>query len=211
MRHMELHAKSAPEYKAEVELPPKQPKLVPLPNDGMIGERSAAHKKQFPKTAAITDAKERRRYLMHLFNQGEFCGLRTAGHLSLLWDDLGPIEFAELVSQAAIEANFRRGSEQARRVVLLGQAEKLYRQAVKAKDLKTAARILETRARLEMPVGIDLMTALAGTEAWQLVAPKLRLISNEAFDVVYGALQAEESRRRQLSAPVTIEAEPNSA
>jgi hypothetical protein len=165
------------------------------------------HKERFPHVAALATDIERRRYLHDLFRLGRFDGLRTAGLLSLIWDDLGPIEFAELVSRAAIEINFRRGSEQARRVVLLGKVERLFQMAVDAKDLKTAARLLETWARLDVPVGVDMLTALASTTAWPLVAKELQAKHPEAFDTVYGALVAEEARRRQVAAPALVESD----
>jgi len=188
--------------------PPKpkpRAKQKPIPVYPTPSSAVAPYKQQFPHIAALQTAQERRHYLADLFRRGRFHGLRTSGLLSLIWDDLGPIEFAELVTQAAIETNFRRGSEQARRVVLVGKVEQLFTKAVKANDLKTAARLLETWAKLDVPIGVDMMTALLNSEAWRVIAPGLMKKFPEAFEFVHGELVAEESRKRQALAPMTAE------
>jgi hypothetical protein len=166
-----------------------------------------AYKARYPQVAALTTIPERRHHLSNLFRLGRFHGLRTAGHLSLLWDDLGPIEFAELISQTAIETNFRRGSEQARRVALLGRVERLFYKAAKDDDVKTAARLAELLLRYDTPVDVDLLTALASTAAWPLVARELQSKHPEAFETVYGTLLAADARKRQVAAPTLVESD----
>lgn len=206
MRHMDRHfAKQdlpkveKTELKETRATPPRTPQAI---------QDAAFYKLKYPHIVALTVYSDRKRYLVNLFRNGRFHGLRTAGLLSMLWDDLGPIEFAELVSQAAIETNFRRGSEQARRVVLIGKVETLFRKAMAKEDIKTAARLLETWAKLDVPVNVDLMTALVSTAAWPIVARELQAKAPETLDLILGALTAEEARKRQASAPITVEASP---
>jgi hypothetical protein len=203
MRHMNAHFIAA--YKTR----PPDPELKDIrsvpPQSATARAFSKSYRERYPHIAGMKTASDRRRYLNDLFRLGRFHGLRTAGLLSMIWDDLGPIEFAELVSQAAIETNFRRGSDQARRVVLLGKVEQLFTKAVKANDLKTAARLLETWARLDVPVGLDMMTALLNSDAWRVIAPGLMKKFPAAFEYVHSELVAEESRKRQALAPMTVE------
>lgn len=179
--------------------PPIPAKPVPV---GSVAR--ATYKEKHPDIAAITTPRERRHYLANLFRLGRFDGLRTAGLLGMIWDDLGPLEFAELVSDAAIETNFRRGSEQARRVVLLGKVERLFKKAMANGDLKTAARLLETWAKLDVPVGVDMMTAMLGQEAWRVIAPKLLAKYPMVFEEMHRELVAEEARKRQALAPASV-------
>lgn len=201
---MANHTGTRPETPAAVGevLKAARPTTSRLPQ---VARYTAAYKEKFPDVARLISAQDRKRYLANLFRLGKFHGLRTAGHLSLIWDDLGPIEFAELVSQVAIETNFRRGSEQARRVALLGRVERLLDAAEKDNDRKGAARLAELLLRYDVPVGTDLLTALASTAAWPLVARELQAKHPEAFNTVYSTLVAEEARKRQALAPATME------
>lgn len=203
MRHMANHTGTTPLSPKAIgeEIKAARPTTARLPQ---VAAYVTAYKAKFPEVARLTSMEDRKCYLANLFRLGRFNGLRTSGHLSLIWDDLGPLEFAELISSVASETNFRRGSEQARRVALLGHVERLFFDSVKAKDRKTAARLLEIWAKLDVPVGVDLMTALASTAAWPLVARELQAKHPEAFETVYGALVAEASRKRQALAPTTI-------
>ena len=217
MRHMKKHLNGAtsetPSFEAVEPTPPlsvptlsaPKPKQKPIPVYPPSPAAVVPYKQRFPRIAALQTAQERRQYLAELFRLGRFHGFQTTGHLSLLWDDLGPCEFAELVTQAATEANFRRGSEQARRAALVSQVEVRYREAVKAKDRKTAARLLETWGRLDVPVGVDMLTALMSTTVWPILARVLRKKDPALIEELQGELVAEESRKRQALAPMTVE------
>jgi hypothetical protein len=214
MRHMAKHTSGVvlerPVFEAvapKQKVPKPKPSPKPLPVIPVPSAIVAPYKRRFPRVAALVTMQERRHYLAELFRQGRFHGFRTTGHLSLLWDDLGPMEFSELVSRVAIEANFRRGSEQARRVALLSKAENALKKATDAGEWSVVARLFETLARLDVPVGVDLLTALASTQAWPLVAKELQAKFPEAAEMVLGTLVAEEARRRQVSAPVLVEAD----
>ncbi len=203
MRHMKKHfINPAPPRASDPEL--KDLRAVP-PRSAEASAVALAYKRKYPHIYGLKTASDRRRYMGDLFRLGRFHGLRTSGLLSLIWDDLGPIEFAELVSQAAMETNFRRGDLQARRVVLVGKVEQLFAKAVKANDLKTAARLLETWAKLDVPVGMDMMTALLNSDAWRVIAPGLMKKFPAAFEYVHSELVAEESRKRAALAPMTVE------
>jgi len=195
-----------PAFAMPPKLEPKQkPKPKPISASPPPSLAVVPYKQRFPRVAALQTEQERRHYLAELFRLGRFHGFRTTGHLSLLWDDLGPFEFAELVTRAATEANFRRGSEQARRSALLGLVEKYIKKADKKDDLKTVARLVETLARLDVPVGMDMMTALLNSDAWRVIAPGLMKKFPAAFEYVHSELVAEESRKRQALAPMTVE------
>jgi hypothetical protein len=205
MRHMKKHfINPVPPKRSDPEL--KDLRAV-APRSPQAAADVLAYKRQYPHIAGLKTASDRRRYLNNLFRLGRFYGLRTSGLLSMIWDDLGPIEFAELVSQAAIETNFRRGSEQARRVALLGRVEQLFQKAVKNEDLKTAARLVETLARLDIPVGVDLMTALASSHAWPIAARVLQKRDPALLEEILGELNAEEARKRQVLAPTLVESD----
>ena len=198
-----------PEPEPEPELEPEPEPSAPTPPPVITSTpEAAAAKLRHKRIAAKKTPIERRRYLQGLFSRGRFDGLKTAWLLSQIWDDLGPIEFAELVSQSAIELNFRRGSAQTRRVALLGKVEMLFSMAVKNKDLRAATRLLETWLKLDVPVDVDLMSAVASTAAWPLVARELQQHNPDAFERVYGVLSAEEARKRQALAPTTIDVQP---
>lgn len=215
LRHMENHTPKTP-IDEGTNLPDpwgartlleEDEQLVPaVPIESGIKVEDASYKGQKSLVASLKTPQERKAHVMALFQQGRFHGMRTTGFLSAMWSDLGPIEFAELISQVALEVNFRRGSEQARRLVLLGKVETLFNAAMKAKDLKTAARLLETWAKLDVSIGADLLTALASTASWPLVARELQMRFPDAFEAVYGVLVAEEQRKRQAMAPPAIEA-----
>ncbi len=147
---------------------------------------------------------ERRRHLIELFRHGRFHGLQTAGHLALAWDDLGPFEFSELVTSAAAELNFRRGSDQARRVALIGILERCVWMALKQEDPRTAARLAEVWAKVDcLTVEQDLQTAAQKHEAMRIIASVLQRHPN-ALAEVHAAILAEDSRKRAVLAPSVV-------
>lgn len=153
----------------------------------------------------------RRRYLIDLFRQGRFYGLQTAGHLALAWDDLGALEFSELVTSAAAELNFRRGSDQARRVVLVGILEKCVRMALAQEDPKTAARLAEIWAKIDqLTAEQDLQSAALKHEAMRLIAGALQRHPAALADV-HATLAAADAQKRAALAPVTVTTEPDAA
>ena len=203
MRHMANHTGTTPVSPVAMaeEIKAIRPSTARLPQ---VAAYVAAYKAKFPELTKITSMADRKHYVANLFRLGRFNGLRTAGHLSLLWDDLGPVEFAELITTVAMETNFRRGADQARRVALLGRIERLIDDAVKDGDRKTAARLLEIYARYDVPVGGDMRAELLNSEAFPIVARVLRERSPETFDAIHGALVAEEARKRQALVPATL-------
>lgn len=170
-----------------------------------------SYKARFPRVASLVTHNERRRYLIELFRLGRFHGLQTAGHLALLWDDLGPLEFSELVTGAAMELNFRRGSDAARKVVLIGLLEKAVRMAVKNEDPKTVARLAEVWARVDGLTGEQgLLPASIQTEAMRLIAQELQRFP-EAASAVHARLAAEDARKRAVLAPPVIDTTDHAA
>lgn len=214
MRHMKNHLSGVIEKPSFEVVEPVQPssdptraapKPKPIPVYPPSSSAVVPYKQRFPRIAAMQTEQERRHYLADLFRRGRFHGFETTGHLSLLWDDLGPCEFSELVTQAATEANFRRGSEQARRAALVGQVEVRYKEAVKAKDRRTAARLLEIWGRIDVPVGVDMLTAVMSSAVWPILARVLRRKDPSLIDELQGELAAEEARARAALAPMTVE------
>lgn len=241
MRHMANHARATageaetkpppksnppPPAKAVASPPPPQPP-APLPapdpqprpvspappkrpRPGTLAARPV--KERYPHVAALTTHQERKRYLGKLFSQGRFEGLRTSELLSQIWDDLSLFEFSELVSQAAIEADFRRGSSQARRVTLIGMVERALHRVVKRGDDKAVANLAKLWAQLDgvLLAETDAAVALASSQAWRIAAPVLQQRYPEALQAVHAALAAEEQKKRAALAPPVVE-QPDAA
>jgi len=227
MRHMTNHAR-ATGIKAEPTVPSKNKPVppspqppVPLPapdppsraaplaptkrpRPGTLSARPV--KERYPHIAAITAMQDRKRYLGKLFAQGRFEGLRTSELLSQIWDDLNTFEFSELVSQAAIEADFRRGSSQARRVSLIGVVERAVRRVIKKGDDKAIANLVKLWAQLDgvLLAETDAATALVSHHAWRVIAPVLQRRCPEVLAEVHGVLLDEEQKKRAALAPSTV-------
>lgn len=168
-------------------------------------ERGGIYKARFPKIAAIVGHADRKRYLARLFSKGQFHGLRTSEHLARIWDNLDLPAFAELVSQAAGEADFRRGSVQARKLAILGKVQTVLDQAIEAKDIKTAAALLKTWAQLDGVVNdIDPITALASQPYWRLATQVLQKYP-AALSEIHETLLAAEAQKRAALAPVLVQ------
>jgi hypothetical protein len=220
MRHMARHAKAVP-VEAEPVKPKEEPTPAPRPapvapspslpkpdakppsppRPGAAPARPL--KERYPHVVAITTAHDRKRYLGKLFSQGRFEGLRTSELLSQIWDDLSMFEFSELVSQAAIEADFRRGSSQARRVTLIGMVERALRRVIKKGDDKAVPNLAKLWAQLDgvLLAETDAAVALASSQAWRIAAPVLQQRYPEALAAIHAALAAEEQKKRAALAP----------
>jgi hypothetical protein len=148
----------------------------------------------------------RKRLISKLLRTGSFDGMPTLERLKRAWPELSMLQLAELVAQAAIESDFLRGTRQARRLVILAKADRIYRTALERKDLKTALRALEFTVRVDgISAEPDLIAALASSQAWTITARVLQSRFPEAFDAIHGELVAEEARKRQALAPATLE------
>jgi hypothetical protein len=221
MRHMARHAKAVavavveteptkPERDEPAASPPTPleslPKPDPAPPPPKHPRPNAASrplKDRYPHVAALKTPQDRKRYLAKLFAKGRFEGLRTSELLSQIWDDLSLFEFSELVSQAAIEADFRRGSSQARRVTLIGVVERAVRRVVEKGDDKAIVGLVKLWAQLDgvLLAETDASVALASSQAWRVAAPVLQQRYPEALAEVYTALAAEEQKKRAALAP----------
>lgn len=154
---------------------------------------------------ALRSYDERRRYLVKLIRRGIFGGAGVSQQLQICWPDLSPLEFTELTEQAADEVRCRRGGQHARRETILGRVRRIYSRAMRAGDLKTALRCVETEAKLDgLGNETDLLTGLAMSAAWRIAAHALQAQHPEAFAIVHGALVAEEARKRQALVPATL-------
>ena len=167
-------------------------------------------RKERGNITALRRQDERRRYITKLIRKGIFGGAAVSQQLQICWPDLSPLEFTELVAQAADEVRCRRGTQQARRQVLLGRVERIFTRAMRAGDFKTALRCVETEARLDgLGNETDLLTGLAASTAWRIAAQTLQSQFPEALVVIHAALTAEESRKRQAAAPLLVNSEPH--
>lgn len=148
---------------------------------------------------------ERKRHIGRLLRTGAFNGMATLGRLQAAWPDLDLLGLSELVAQAAMESDYLRGTKQARRLVVLARADRLYRMALDQKDVRTALKCLEFTVRTDgVSAEPDLAVALAASQAWRIAAHSLQTRFPEALTVIHEALSAEESRKRQAIAPSTI-------
>jgi hypothetical protein len=154
---------------------------------------------------ALRSHEERRRYLAKLIRTGVFGRAAVSQQIQICWGDLSPLEFTELVAQAADDVRCRRGTQQARRLTLLGRVDRIYERAIHSGDLKTALRCVETEARLDgLGNETDLLTGLAMSTAWRIAAQTLQAQFPEALAMVHAALTAEEARKRQALAPASV-------
>lgn len=154
---------------------------------------------------ALRTHEERRRYLVKLIRRGIFGRAGVSQQLCICWNDITPLEFTELVAQAADDVRCWRGTQQARRLTLLGRVDKIYEKALQSGDLKTALRCVETEARLDgLGNETDLLMGLAMSTAWRIAAQTLQTQHPEALISVHAALTAEEARKRQALAPTTV-------
>jgi hypothetical protein len=157
--------------------------------------------------AAITDYGERKAYVGKLLRTGTFDGMLTLERLRGCWSDLSLLQLAEIVAQAAMEADFLRGTKQARRLVAIAKAERIHKECMDKGNHPTALKALEFTTKLDgLFAEADLATALAASQAWSIAAKVLQTKYPEAFEAIHGELVTEEARRRQALAPVTIEA-----
>jgi hypothetical protein len=158
----------------------------------------------------LSDYTSRKRYIGKLLRTGTFNGMPTLERLRGCWPDLTLLQLAELVAQAAMEADFLRGTRQARRLVVLAKADKIYREALANKDLRMALKALEFSTRVDgVSAEPDLVASLAASQAWAITARVLQSKHPEAFETIHAELVAEEARRRQISAPVLVDSEPH--
>lgn len=201
----------APEHLIRVELatPEEAPAAPPAPPANPSRKPALPYKARYPRVAALQTPDERKGYITELLRRGRFHGFRTVGHLSLLWDDLGPLEFSDLVSRAADDLNVRRGSETARRIVIARKCELIYAKAMAAGDLRTAARILATWVAVETPIDSALHAATS-SQAFAVIAQALQQYP-EALSAVHAALAAEDARKRAACAPPGMEPRPDVA
>ncbi len=155
---------------------------------------------------SFTDYTTRKRYIGRLLRTGTFAGLPTLDRLRRIWPDVSMLGLAEITAQAAMEADFLRGTRQARRLVVLAKADKIYRLAMDKEDLKTALKALEFSTKVDgVSAEPDLVASLASSQAWAITARVLQAKFPEAFEAIHGELVAEESRKRQALAPMTVE------
>lgn len=197
------------------EAPPAAPEpaaLRPLkrPRPGTVPARPA--KERFPYIAALTTPQERKRYLGKLFSQGRFEGLRTSELLAQIWDDLNAVEFSQLLTQASMEADFRRGSSQARRVALIGIVEQAVRRVAKRGDDKALANLVKLWAQLDgvLLAETDAAVALASSRAWQVAASVLQQRYPDAHAAIHAALAADQLKTHVALAPPVVE-QPDAA
>lgn len=158
------------------------------------------------RLANINDYSARKAYVGKLLRTGTFNGMPTIERLHGCWPDLTMLQLAEVVAQAAMESDFLRGTRQARRLVVLAKADKIYREAIDGNDLRTALKALEFYTKVDgISAEPDLVASLAASQAWAITARVLQARFPEAFEAIHGELVAEEARRRQAAAPVMVE------
>jgi hypothetical protein len=156
----------------------------------------------------MSDYTTRKRYVGKLLRTGTFNGMPTLERLRGCWPDLTMLGLAEIVAQAAMEADFLRGTRQARRLVVLAKADKIYRESMELKDYKMALRALEFTTKVDgISAEPDLAASLASSQAWAITARVLQAKFPEAFEAIHGELVAEEARRRHVLAPAMVESE----
>lgn len=156
--------------------------------------------------AALRTPAERRQYIAYLFSTGRYEGFWTTEQLAQVWEDLGPLEFSAIMSQAAAESYVRRGSDRAKRVVLLGKVERLFQVAVDRGELRAAAKFIELWMKLDGIGGeTDLLATLASLPVWPLVAQVLQQRHPEALASIHEALTLEDAKKRAALAPITVQ------
>lgn len=148
---------------------------------------------------------ERRRYLLDLFRLGRFRGLQTAGWLAIVWDDLSFAQLSELVTTVAMELNFVRGSDVARKITLLGAIEQAIQIALRNEDVKGVANLSARWAEIDsLKTEQGLLPAASQMEAMRLIAQELQRFP-EAASAVHARLAAEDARKRAVLAPPVID------
>lgn len=163
-------------------------------------------RKQRGDITALRTLKERRAYIGQLIRAGVFGRAAVSQQLQICWNDLSPLGFTELVAQAADDVQAWRGTQQARRLTLLGRIQSVYKKAVRGGDMKTALRCVEVEARLDgLGNETDLLTGLAMSSAWRIAAQTLQNHYPDALALVHANISAEESRKRAALAPMTVE------
>jgi len=189
----------APQEKA-----PKRRKPAKLPPPRRIVDRRTVTEHE-RTLATITDYPSRKAYVGKMLRTGTFNGMPTIERLKGCWPDLTYLQLAEITAQAAMEADFLRGTRQARRLVVIAKADKIYRDAMSEKDYRTALRALEFYVRVDgVSAEPDLIASLAASQAWTVAAKVLQERFPDAFDAIHGALVAEEARKRQALVPATL-------
>lgn len=163
-------------------------------------------RKQRGDITALRTRRERRLYIAQLIRAGVFGRAAVSQQLQICWDDLSPLDFNELVAQAADNVQAWRGTQQARRLTMLGRIQSVYKKAIRGGDMKTALRCVEVEARLDgLGNETDLLTGLAMSSAWRIAAQTLQNHYPDALALVHANISAEESRKRQALAPMTVE------
>lgn len=195
----------APKRKEALKSPQKQRKKGKMPPARHVMERREPNQAE-RAVATIRDYKSRKAYVGKLLRTGTFNGMPTLERLRGCWPDLTMLQLAEITAQAAMEADFLRGTRQARRLVVLAKADKIYREALDKKDLRMALKALEFATKVDgVSAEPDLVASLASSQAWAITARVLQAKFPEAFEAIHGELVAEESRKRQALAPMTVE------
>jgi len=187
--------------------PPKEalPSEDAFEDAGPVDEPERPESKATRALGTIRDFTNRKRYLATLLQTGSFKGMSTLTQLQLCWPDLTMLQLAEVVAQAAMEADFFRGTRQARRLVALARTERIFRETMREGDRKTALRAVEFMARLDnIAAEPDLIAALATSQAWAVAARVLQAKHPEAFEAIHAELVAEEARKRQALAPASV-------
>lgn len=163
-------------------------------------------RKQRGDITALRTRKERRAYIGQLIRAGVFGRAAVSQQLQICWNDLSPLDFTELVAQAAENVQTWRGTQQARRLTLIARTQRICKKADRAGNHLAALRCVEFEARLDgLGNETDLLNGLATSAAWRIAAQTLQNHAPDALALVYAAISAEESRKRAALAPMTVD------
>lgn len=151
----------------------------------------------FAEVAALRTREQRLAYIATLAHHGRWADWRTNFRLCRLWS-LKPYQVDDLAAEAASAMYSARGSRQLRTLVVLAEARKLLRRAKKRDDDKQALKVLEFIAKTD---GLgsdeaDATIAFLQGPVWRTIAPVVEQRDPALFAELYGALVADEGRRR---------------